>query len=70
MTVTGTGFALGSTATIIKFGMTKAKPVNCTSTTECIVTAPAHAAGTVDVKATVNKVSSAKNAPADQFTYN
>ena len=30
---------------------------------------PPHAAGTVDVKATVNKAASAKNAPADQFTY-
>jgi alpha-tubulin suppressor-like RCC1 family protein len=69
VTVTGTGFALGSTATIIKFGAKKAASVNCTSTTTCTAVAPAHEVGTVDVHATVNKVSSVKNAPADQFTY-
>jgi hypothetical protein len=70
VTVTGTGFALGKTATVIKFGAKKGASVNCTSSTTCTVVAPAHEVGTVDVKATVNKVSSAKNAPADQFTYN
>lgn len=70
VTVSGTGFALGKTATIFKFGGTKkATSVNCIATTECTVVSPAHAVGTVDVKATVNKVSSAKTA-ADQFTYN
>jgi hypothetical protein len=67
--VTGTGFVLGSTATAFKFGSTQATSVNCTATTTCTVVAPAHAVGTVDVKATVNKVSSPK-ATADQFTYN
>jgi IPT/TIG domain len=69
VTVTGTGFALGTTATIFKFGTALAKSVNCTSTTTCTVVAPAHAVGTVDVKATVNKVSSVTNRPGDQFTY-
>lgn len=69
VTVTGSGFALGSTATVFKFDSTKATSVECTSSTTCTVIAPAHAVGTVDVKATVNKASSAKNAPADQFTY-
>ena len=69
VTVTGTGFTIGPTATVFKFGMTKAASVNCTSTTSCIVVAPAHGAGAVDVKATVNKVASVKNAPADTFTY-
>jgi IPT/TIG domain len=69
VTITGAGFALGTTATKFKFGVTLSKSVNCRSTTECTAVAPAHAAGTVDVKATVNKVSSAKTAPADQFTY-
>jgi IPT/TIG domain len=68
VTVTGAGFALGS-ATKFKFGTTKGTSVNCTSSTECKVTAPPHAAGTVDVKAIVNKQTSAKNAPSDQFTY-
>jgi len=69
VTVTGTGFALGKTATVFKFGTTKATSVNCTSTMECTVVSPAHAAATVDVKATVNKVSSAK-VLGDRFTYN
>ena len=70
VTVTGAGFAVGTTATVFKFGTTKAISVNCKSTTECTATSPAHAAGKVDVTATVNKETSAKNAPADQFTYN
>jgi hypothetical protein len=70
VTVSGTGFALGSTATIFKFGSTRAKSVNCASATTCTILAPAHAVGTVDVIATVNKVSSPKNPPTDRFTYN
>jgi alpha-tubulin suppressor-like RCC1 family protein len=69
LTVTGTGFALGTTATKFKFGLTKASSVNCTSTTTCTVVAPAHEVGTVDVKATVNSVSSPKNPSGDHFTY-
>jgi hypothetical protein len=69
LTVTGSGFALGSSATVFKFGKPKATSVNCTSSTECTVVAPAHAAGAVDVKATVNKLSSPK-AAGDQYTYN
>ena len=69
MTISGTGFALGTTATSFQFGKTKATSVNCTSTTECTVVSPAHEAGIVDVHAVVNKVASPKNAPADQFTY-
>jgi hypothetical protein len=69
VTITGTGFALGSIATSFLFGTTKGTSVNCTTTTECTVISPAHSAGKVDVKATVNKVASPKNSPADQFTY-
>jgi hypothetical protein len=68
VTVTGTGFALGSGATLIKFGTKKATSVNCTSTTTCTVVSPPHEVGKVDVRATVNKVISPKTA-ADQFTY-
>jgi hypothetical protein len=67
VTVTGTGFALGS-ATIIKFGTAKGASVNCTSSTTCTVLTPAHAAGTVSVKATVNAVTSPAAAGA-VFTY-
>jgi hypothetical protein len=69
LTVSGTGFALGETATIFRFGSTKATSVNCTSTTTCTIVSPAHAAGTVGVNATANKVSSAK-VPAARFTFN
>ena len=69
VTVAGSGFTPGSTATAFNFGKVKAKSVNCTSTTTCIVSAPPQVAGTVDVKATVNKTSSAINAPGDRFSY-
>jgi hypothetical protein len=69
VTVTGSGFALGTAGTVVKFGAAKSSSVNCTSETECTALAPAHAAGTVDVTATVNNVTSAKNPPADQFSY-
>ena len=68
VTVQGTGFALGKTASVFTFGTTKATSANCASSTTCTVTAPAHAAGKVDVKVTVNKVTSPKT-PADQYTY-
>jgi alpha-tubulin suppressor-like RCC1 family protein len=70
VTVTGSGFATGTTATRFRFGTTKATSVNCTSTTTCTVVSPAHAAGTVDVKAVVNHVISPRNRPGDQFAYN
>ena len=68
VTVRGTGFAIGATATLVRFGSTKVS-VSCSSATECTGVAPAHAVGTVDVTAKVNKVKSVKGAPADQFTY-
>ncbi len=68
VTVTGSGFALGATGTVFHFGTTKGTAVACTATTTCTVTTPAHAAGTVAVKATVNKLSSAKEA-GDTFTF-
>jgi hypothetical protein len=69
VTVMGTGFSVVKGATAFKFGSTLGSAVNCTATTKCTVMSPAHAAGQVDVKATVNKVGSPKNAPGDQFTY-
>jgi IPT/TIG domain/Regulator of chromosome condensation (RCC1) repeat len=69
VTVTGTGFAPGTTGTVLKFGKVKGTGVSCASSTTCTVTAPAQtAAGPVDVVATVNRSSSAKK-PADVFTY-
>jgi len=66
--VTGTGFATASGATVFRFGGTKAASASCTSSTSCTVISPAHAAGTVDVKATVNAVASPKSA-TDTFTF-
>jgi hypothetical protein len=68
VTVTGAGFATASGATIFHFGTTKAPSVSCTSSTSCTVRTPAHAAGTVDVKATVNSIQSPKSA-TDGFTF-
>jgi alpha-tubulin suppressor-like RCC1 family protein len=69
VTVTGTGFAPGTTGTKFTFGSTKATSVSCASSTECTLLSPAHAAGTVEVSAIVNKVSSLKEPPGDDFTY-
>ena len=70
VTITGTGFALGTSATTIKFGGTLATSVDCTSTTTCVVVAPAaEKARIVEVRATVSGLTSPKNPPADQFTY-
>jgi alpha-tubulin suppressor-like RCC1 family protein len=69
VTVTGTGFAVGTAGTIFKFGTTRATSVNCTSTTTCSVLTPAHKGGTVDVTATAGKLTSKHSRPADQFTY-
>jgi IPT/TIG domain len=67
VTVTGSGFALGST-TIFKFGSPKATAVNCSSSTKCTMLTPAHAAATVNVKATVNAIASPKSS-GDAFTF-
>ena len=66
--VNGSGFVPGTTATIFRFGTASATSVNCSSSTECTTVSPAHAKGTVAVKATVNKATSPKTS-ADQFTY-
>jgi hypothetical protein len=68
VTVNGEGFALGATATKFKFGTTTGTSVNCTSSTRCTVISPAHEAGVVAIKATVNNATSAATA-ADKFTY-
>jgi hypothetical protein len=68
VTVVGTGFSTAAKATTVKFGTAKAATVSCSSSTQCTVAAPAHAAATVDVTVTVNKVTSAKTT-ADRYTY-
>jgi hypothetical protein len=68
VTIKGTGFGAGTKPTVFKFGTAKATGVSCTTTEQCTVIAPAHSAGKVAVKATVNKVSSPK-ASGDVYTY-
>jgi IPT/TIG domain len=69
VTITGTGFAVGTNTTAVSFATTPASEVKCASTTTCTLVTPAHATGKVDVKATVNGVASPKNTPADLYTY-
>ena len=67
VTVSGTGFVPGATATLISFGSGAGTAVNCSSTTTCTVTAPA-GSGTVDVTVKVNGQTSAISS-SDQFSY-
>jgi len=69
VTVTGSGFAPGAGLTTIKFGTKLGTAVNCSSTTSCTVLTPAATKpSTVDVRAAVGKVTSAK-VPADTYRY-
>jgi alpha-tubulin suppressor-like RCC1 family protein len=68
VTILGAGFAVAPKATAVKFGTAKATTVSCPTTEECTAIAPAHSAGKVDLKVTVNKTSSAKTT-ADQYAY-
>ncbi|HEX3462203.1 MAG TPA: IPT/TIG domain-containing protein, partial [Acidimicrobiales bacterium] len=69
VTIGGTNFITGTTATTFLFGSTSATGVNCSSTTSCTVTVPAGGVGTVDVHATTVGGTSPVNAPGDQYTY-
>jgi IPT/TIG domain len=64
VTVTGAGFIPGSSGTAFRFGTAAGKGVSCNSSEACTVLSPAHASGSVEVTAVVNKVSSAKPSPA------
>lgn len=70
VTVTGSGFGLGGTATLFRFGNVLGAAVNCTSTTVCTVVTPARTrVGVVDVRAIVAGKISSKNPSLDQFAY-
>ena len=74
VTVTGSGFALGSGTTLL-FKKTPGTAVNCSSSSECTVTSPAtttkpkNGVVVVDVVAQIGKAKSKKSKPADTFTY-
>jgi hypothetical protein len=70
VTVTGSGFAVGAGVTTFRFGAAGPVAGECASSTTCTVLTPPHSSGRVDVKATVAKLTSAANRPADQYTYN
>lgn len=65
--ITGSGFLAGATITV-SFGGTAATNVTRLSDTQLSVTAPAHAAGVVSVRVTVNGVTS-PDGDADNYTY-
>jgi hypothetical protein len=73
VTISGTGFAVGQTATLIKFGPRRALSAKCATTTECTAVTPELLPeqrfwGTVRVSATVHGEVS-PTTPADQFDY-
>lgn len=67
--VTGSGFAVGTEGTRFDFGSAQAASVTCASPTTCEVLVPAHAAGVVEVRATVAGQASHR-AAGDLYTYN
>jgi hypothetical protein len=71
VTVTGVGFAPGSGTTAFMFGKFAATGIECASTTQCTMTAPAAAkAGLVDVRASiVGGKGKSKKSAADHYTY-
>ena len=68
VTITGTGFATGSSSTMIDFGRYSAPRVHCRSHKVCSAFAPAHRKGSVRVTVTVDGLSSPPP-PGDRFTY-
>jgi alpha-tubulin suppressor-like RCC1 family protein len=70
VTVSGSGFAVGTGATAFRFGRVGGTSVQCSSTSSCtFVTPAAKKAGVIEVKAVVGEAKSKLTPPADQFTY-
>ncbi len=55
VTITGTGFAVGTTETAVQFGAAHSPSVSCSSINTCTVVVPAHGAGSQPVLVIVNK---------------
>ena len=68
VTVKGTNFLVGSSATKFRFDTAMATAVNCISTTECTMLSPARTRGTINVIATVDTLSSPAVA-GDRYKY-
>jgi alpha-tubulin suppressor-like RCC1 family protein len=70
VTVTGSGFAIGTETTVFEFGKALATAVECGTTSSCtLITPAAKKAGVLDIVAVVGKLKSKKSPPADQYTY-
>jgi hypothetical protein len=68
LAITGAGFIPGTGGTIFKFGSAAGKSVSCSSSEKCTLLSPKHEKGTVEVRVTVNKVTSVKPSPVT-FTF-
>jgi hypothetical protein len=68
VTVVGSGFSTGPGKTIFSFGGLRALAVHCRSHTRCIMQAPPHVAGRVDVTAAVHGLASTHNG-GDRYKY-
>jgi IPT/TIG domain len=55
VTITGTGFAPGTTETAVRFGAAHSASVNCSSINTCTAIVPAHGPGSVPVVVIINK---------------
>jgi hypothetical protein len=69
ITVTGTGFKVGTKGTGFRFPKSKLHYGNCPTTTECTLLTPTHTPGSVDGRALVNKVISPVNSPYDEYNF-
>ncbi len=68
VSITGSGFVIGTTGTTVNFGSSPATSVNCSSTDACSATSPSSSPGIVDITATVGGQTSADSL-ADEFDY-
>jgi phospholipase C len=69
VTVNGTGFAPGTSATSFRFGAVAAKSVQCSTITTCSVVTPPRKAGSTDTRATVAGQTSPANPATDTYTF-
>lgn len=70
VTVSGSGFAPGTSDTTFQFGHTLVTSAECTSSAACTIVTPPHKAGTEDLQVKVSPVAeTSKKTPADRFTF-
>jgi large repetitive protein len=69
VTITGSGFATGSSGTVFRFGRANAVTIDCTSTSECEVRTPAATKGGVASVLATAGGKKGKKATGAEFTY-